>query len=180
MLDQPPYFLDSNTLINPLRDYYAFDLLPSFWDALSEEVINGSVKIIDRVRDEVLLGTEKGGKEFQWFHSFPRDLYIKSTTAKTLHSYGQVLETIRQDSLYTPKALRTWSVPTVADPWLIAAAHAHTGTIVTFEKPVTIHRGSPSSKPKIPNIAEKFGIKTIDLFTMIRILQIKLHPSLPN
>jgi hypothetical protein len=62
----------------------------------------------------------------------------------------------------------------VADPWLIATAAVYGYTIVTFEKFVNVNTGNPSGTPKIPNIAEKFHVRTTDLFHMIRDLGVRL------
>jgi len=56
-----------------------------------------------------------------------------------------------------------------ADPWLIAHAKAYGGKVVTFEV------SAPSStKPKIPDIAKVFDVVTLDIYRMIRELQIVL------
>ena len=47
-----------------------------------------------------------------------------------------------------------------ADPWLIASALSWNWEILTFEKPV----GPNSQKPKIPNIASHFEVKTSNFF----------------
>lgn len=62
----------------------------------------------------------------------------------------------------------------VADPWLITTAAVYGYTIVTFEKFVNVNTSNPSGTPKIPNIAEKFHVRTTDLFHMIRDLGVRL------
>jgi len=57
---------------------------------------------------------------------------------------------------------------------LIAAACVYDFTIVTFEKYVQSNAGNPTGFAKIPNIADKFHVRTTDLFHMIRELGIKL------
>jgi hypothetical protein len=68
----------------------------------------------------------------------------------------------------------------VADPWLIATAAVYGYTIVTFEKFVNVNTGNPSGTPKIPNIAEKFHVRTTDLFHMIRDLGVRLKKLASN
>jgi len=50
-----------------------------------------------------------------------------------------------------------------ADPWLIAHASVHGGRIVTHEV------SAPSGrKPKIPDVGDKFGVKTLNIFQLLR------------
>ena len=57
-----------------------------------------------------------------------------------------------------------------ADSWLISAAKYLEATIVTHEKRVN----AQSSKVKIPNVADAFGVKTIDTFELMRRLGAQL------
>ena len=89
-------------------------------------------------------------------------------------TYAQVLQFIDEDQRYSAQALRKWADESVADPWLIACANVYDFTIVTFKKSVNQESGNLTGKPKIPNVAKEFNIKVIDLFQMMRELNIKL------
>jgi hypothetical protein len=57
-----------------------------------------------------------------------------------------------------------------ADPWVIAHALVNNGIIVTQER-----REAPSyPKPKIPNVADYFGVKSVDTFEFLDRLGVKL------
>ncbi|HJX13119.1 MAG TPA: DUF4411 family protein, partial [Dehalococcoidales bacterium] len=49
-----------------------------------------------------------------------------------------------------------------ADPWVIAYAKAHGGIVVTFETPAPF-----AQKPKIPDIADLFGVKHKNLWDVL-------------
>jgi len=100
--------------------------------------------------------------------------YIDHKQQQIVDKYAQVIQFLQNDSCYSEKALRLWADKSVADPWLIATAVVYGFTIVTFEKYVKANANNPSGVPKIPNVAEHFQVRTIDLFQMIRNLGIKL------
>lgn len=56
-----------------------------------------------------------------------------------------------------------------ADPWIIAYPMALGGKIVTFEK-----SEPKSQRPKIPDIADHFGIEHLNLYEMLKQLGFKL------
>ena len=50
-----------------------------------------------------------------------------------------------------------------ADPWIIAHAKAHGGRVVTFEV-----RAPSSSRPKIPDICDQFGVESMNIYGVLR------------
>lgn len=54
----PKYLLDANTFIESARSYYAFDLVPTFWQALIDHAANGGLCSIDRVKEELIRGND--------------------------------------------------------------------------------------------------------------------------
>jgi len=109
-----------------------------------------------------------------WLSNLEIGRYIDHKQQEIVLTYAKVLQSIQNDPCYSEKALRTWADESNADPWLIAAAAVYDFTIVTFEKYVLNNAGNPSGSAKIPNIAEKFHVRTTDLFHMIRELGIRL------
>ena len=49
-----------------------------------------------------------------------------------------------------------------ADPWVIAYAKAYGGKVVTFESSKPLQK-----KPKIPDVAELFDVKCIDIWDVL-------------
>src|SRR4029079_17451566 len=56
-----------------------------------------------------------------------------------------------------------------ADPWLIAHAIIDAGRVVTFEE-----RRPASSKPKIPDVCDNFGVVVINMWDLLRELGLRL------
>ena len=52
------YLLDSSSLVQANRTYYASDLVPQFWDSLVSQADAGNLRIIDWIWDEVKDGRE--------------------------------------------------------------------------------------------------------------------------
>lgn len=77
--------------------------------------------------------------------------------------------------LYKEQALQTWANGDVADPWLIAVAAVNDYTIITAEVPSGgLSVKNPNRNAKIPDVAKKFGVRTNNLYYMMRQLGIKI------
>ena len=81
---------------------------------------------------------------------------------------------IDTSDLYKSEAIREWGRESVADPWLIAVAVSDNMTIVTNEQSGTPTAGSPSKNPKIPDVANYFGVKCIGELDFLRRMEFKL------
>ena len=46
------FLIDSNSFMTPYRQYYAFDLIPTYWDELSKRADTGRIILFDMVKDE--------------------------------------------------------------------------------------------------------------------------------
>lgn len=158
------YLIDTNTLTTPFRQYYPFDLFPSFWNWLMPLIQNGTVVVFDKVYDEL----KKGKDELaSWMVDVPRDKILSSRNAEIVSVYQEILTYIQENPSYADKALRTWAKEDTADPWLIAAAKVNGFELVTFEQSAG-KITNPSKNPKIPDIAPSFQVHCISLFIMMR------------
>ena len=54
MVAAQTYVLDANVFIEAAKRYYAFDIVPSFWQMLVAHAESGQLLSIDRVKDELL------------------------------------------------------------------------------------------------------------------------------
>ena len=88
-------------------------------------------------------------------------------------AYAKVINFLNESPLYTMRAVHSWSNNKVADPWLIAYAETYGHTIITFESSAG-KIGNASNKPKIPDIAKQFGVKTENLFYLMRQMSFSL------
>ncbi|PIB31397.1 hypothetical protein BFP77_02180 [Maribacter sp. 4U21] len=63
------YLIDSNILIQAHRKYYPFDVIPGFWNKLSELAKVGIIKSIDKVKLEVIDNCRDGDLLKDWCKS---------------------------------------------------------------------------------------------------------------
>ncbi len=72
MTDEVTYVLDSNVFIEAARHYYAFDLVPAFWENLIRNAANGRIQSIDRVKKELDRGKDElaGWANERFSHAF--------------------------------------------------------------------------------------------------------------
>ena len=166
------FLIDSNSLITPHLTFYPFDFAKSFWDQLEQHIGNGNVAIMDLVKNEVLQGEDSLKK---WMESITIGDLIDRRDPTILSHYSSVLQSININNCYKPSALTEWAKANVADPWLISAAKAKGLTIITFEEPNKgLNSRNPSKNAKIPDVASTFGVKTENLYYMMRVLGFKL------
>jgi hypothetical protein len=155
------FWLDNDSLIVPYRSYYSFDRVPAFWEFLENESHNGIIVSSSVVLQEI----ENGCRDDE-----PDQLLIwarKQEGVLFLVPDAQVQQMNRQiaDKVRNNPRFPLWHVQNFlkgADTWLIAHAKVLGGKIVTFETSAPL-----SQKPKIPDIADDFGVTCVDLFDML-------------
>ena len=52
------FLIDSNSFMAPYRQYYAFDLIPTYWDELSKRTESGRLVLLDMVKAEIDKGED--------------------------------------------------------------------------------------------------------------------------
>ena len=164
------YIIDTNSFITPKNLYYPFDIAPGFWSQLALHIENSNVVILDRVQNEIIIGNDE---LTSWYTGIPNKKIIESKFLTV--EYGEVLNHIQDSPKYQNAAVLKWAKADVADAWLIAAAIKNQFVIVTLEKPQTgLNDGRPKKEAKIPDVAGHFGVRTINLFEMMRELKFKM------
>lgn len=159
------FLLDANAFMEASRLYYAFDLVPGFWDWLSNADLTGEVASIEAVRDEITAGT---GELVGWAASLPDSFWLSDTT----ESVGAMAEV----AAWTADAGRQYRQEAVdefldsADLKLVAHAMVSGAVVVTRERP------APDSKKKvkIPDACNAFGVSWQDPFSAYRALGLRL------
>jgi len=158
----PDYWLDANSLILPYREMYTFTRVPKFWTFLeqeaSKEVIVSSYLVLKEIEDGC------SGKE-------PDELLIWARTQRDilfLPPNDDIQKIVKEINTYVEsnKKYAPWHVQrflSKADPWLIAHAKVLGGRVVTFEKTPAAN----STKVKIPDVANKFGVDCLSLWNML-------------
>ena len=164
-----PIFLDSNVLITAKNDTYPFDVFPSFWEFLKESILSKKLIILDVVKNEILAGNDS-------LTTWLRDLNAQTMTInnqKIVDAYSQVSTYVYSLSQnYSPAVIDSWfGNMKIADPWLIAAALAYDGILVTNE---TVAKPNAKKRLLIPNIASHFSIPCVKITQIMRELEIKL------
>lgn len=162
-------FLDSNVLIAAKNDIYPFDVFPSFWEFIEKAIMSGKLVVLKVVKDEILAGNDE---LTTWLKKLnPHIMPINDQNIVDV--YAQISEYVYSlSSQYSPAVIDSWfGNIKVADPWLIAAAVAYKGQIVTNETEL-----KPNAKKRliIPNIASHFSIPCIKTIQMMRAFNVKL------
>ena len=161
------FVLDSSIFIEAKKRYYAFDIVPTFWEKLAELAKEGKLCSIDRVRNEL---TKKDDELKQWIkNSF--DSYFHSTSDDTiLMFYRELMEWSSSNKQFNEEAKREFATADIADAWLIAYAKVN-NCIVATEERLNLNK---KSKILIPNVCNEFKIEYVDTFQMLRQLEVRL------
>ncbi len=167
MSSQRLYVLDANVFIEAKKRYYAFDLVPRFWEALVELASSGHVLSIDRVRHEL----EKQNDELtEWargdFHSW----FVSTNESDVLTAYAHLMQWAQAQSQYSDAAKAEFAKTENADAWLVAYASARGCVVATHEQPDSTSR----RRIKIPDVCIAFQVPFIDPFEMLRALGVRL------
>lgn len=151
-----PDWLDSDALIQPSRTYYRFALVPSFWSYLDQ-----------KIEEQVLAAPERVFSELQaidddlkaWASNIQGSLF-RQPNEDVQRVFGQIANSTRADHRFAPHHVARFL--SKADAWLIAHAAVEGGRVVTFEK-----SEPQSTKPKIPDVADRYGVECINLFDLL-------------
>lgn len=157
-LSMPDFWLDSNSFITPSKGPYGFDILPRFWSFLEQKAREGIIassllvyrELQNHVEDELS----------RWAAKLKDSGFFVDPDPSVQAAFREIADYVKKS--YPAHQASQWLDG--ADPWLVAHARVHGGRVVTFEKRVA----ASSSKPKIPNVGEKFGVKTLDLWDLLR------------
>lgn len=160
------FLIDSNSFISPYRQFYACDIVPSYWEELPKHIEKKEIVLLDMVQSELAKGDDKlpGWLSNQNFE------ICNHVTKEVVDNYCTVMGYVRNCGYYNTKGVNSWAQSDVADPWLVVAAMAYKYTVVTFE----VCSGALSVKVKIPDVAAHFNVECVDLYEMMRRLKISL------
>ena len=160
------FVIDSDVLIRAKREYYAFDIFPTFWNYLLTENANGVVGSVDAVKKELSKWHDKSDPLLIWAKNAPGSFFASTQTSSILISFKKYQSWIQANPQYSAIALADYG--SGADGWLVAYAEFHGATVVTWEK-----SSKEQNKVKIPDLATAHGVSTIGLFDMLRKMNFK-------
>lgn len=158
----PDYWLDTNSFIEPKDGPYGFDIAPSFWEFLEKKAHEGIIGSSSIVYKELSEGKEDD--LLHWAQQLGNVFFIEPDPF--------VQEVYREIAAFIFKTYPQHQAEDFlsgADGWLVAYAKVLGGRVVTREK------SAPNSKkPKIPDIAAKFGVKCLNVYEMVRELGMRI------
>ncbi len=166
------FCLDANVFVQAHRLYYAFDIAPSFWEALAQW---GQAQIIcspQAVYDELVGNNDPLSR---WCKSDGSALFLKPD--EQTYSHFQTIANLAQ-ARYQPHLVQPFLGG--ADPWVIAHAAAHSLTVVTME---SLRQETPDRntgkiggrKIQIPNVCQQVGVPVINTFDLLRRLNFRFR-----
>lgn len=167
------FLIDANTWMTASRFFYAYDLVPSFWKTLEDEIKTGNIVLLDMVKAEI----DQGQDELKQWISEREDYFeiCNHVDSEIISKYAEVMQYIQECGYYNEKGLNDWAGNGVADPWLIAAAAVKGYKLITFEQSAgSLNVKNKSGRVKIPDVAKHFGVAVHSLYHMMRKLKITI------
>ncbi|WPX07740.1 DUF4411 family protein [Anaerocellum danielii] len=166
MSNNPIFVLDANVFIQAARQYYAFDLVPCFWDILKRYAQKGYICTIDFVKREIVTNKDQLANWFQ--NEFSNYCFDAMRDGEVVKAYREIIKWVSKNPQFKDEAKRDFA--SGADGWVIAYAMVHNCVVVTHE------RYDPNIKRKvpIPNVCREFDVSYIDTFDMMRKLEMKI------
>jgi hypothetical protein len=162
MTSPVPFVLDSDVFIAAKNGYYAFDICPGFWNGILLAHRQGSVRSIDRIRNELLLG-RKEEDLVQWVtNEAPAAFFHDSNADDVCSAFAEIMLWVQRSAQYFDRAKAKFA--TEADGWLVAYSMVHQTVIVTNEQP----RPDSRNRVLLPDVCAQFQVAYKDTFVMLR------------
>lgn len=138
----PFYSFDTGAIINGRRDIFKPRTFGAVWQSIEALIARGQIRAVDEVKREIV---RKDDDAATWakaqkglFVPLTREVQVATKTVLAAH----------------PRLLGKGGGPrNSADPFVIALALIHEGTVVTQEVPRNL------TKPKIPDVCDALGVK---------------------
>lgn len=158
---KPSYLFDSDSFINPSRHSHRFSRGTRLWDFLeqkAQEHIIGSPAVVLNLE---LTHTDKSKADEleKWAMKLDGILFLPPDDLIQTY-YAQIVQSVNTNPQYDRFQIEPFLRK--ADPWVIAYAKAYGGKVVTFESSKPLQK-----KPKIPDVAELFDVKCIDIWDVL-------------
>jgi len=160
------YLLDADTFIAAARRYYAFDLVPSFWDHLIRLASDGRIASIDRIKKQLEDGNDRLA---EWVkEGNMREAFLSTDQADVIGAYQEIMTWVQNNHQFMDAAKAKFAAD--EDGWLVAYAKAKNCIVVTNET----FRPDVKNRVPIPNICRQFGVTSVDTFQMLRALGVRI------
>jgi hypothetical protein len=159
----PTYLVDTSCFTQAYRQYYSFDIAPSFWEFLRKSFENGLLLCNDKVYDEIQRGSDDLAV---WLKTeVKKDAFIDTKSdIQILEHYGLLMHWANDHPNYNPIAKADFAAYENADAWVVATAIENRLIVISQEI------SAPDSKRiiKLPDVCKQFNIKHIDTFSFLR------------
>ena len=145
MDDPPRYCIDTSAWLDGWTRYYPIATFPSLWDRIEALILSGRILWAEEVAHEIL---DRDLKD--WLNPHAAAVI---ETATIWHPAQTILQRFNPD-------LHQRGIGG-ADPFVIAAAEAHSLLVVTGEK-------SSAGRPKIPDVCDSLSIQHSSFLRMLQ------------
>ncbi|MEM8823863.1 MAG: DUF4411 family protein [Pseudomonadota bacterium] len=152
------YVVDANVFIQAANSYYAFDLVPKFWDWVENQV-GVELFTVDPVKDEVL---KQDGQLADWFRSMDDPNWVLAVDDEATQLQMPVISGHCIENNYKQAGIAKFLAG--ADPWVIAKAKVSDWIVVTQE----IAQPETRKRVKIPDVCNSLNVENILVFDMLR------------
>ncbi len=160
------YVLDANVFIEAARRYYAFDLVPAFWNHLERLAVARQICSVDAVREELEEGKDQLG---EWIKTSGfKEAFVSTDDAEVIEAYREIISWVQNSTQFFDAAKQKFADD--ADGWVVAYAKAKGSVVVTQEE----YRPDVRKRVPIPNICREFDVQSINMFDMLRTLGVRI------
>lgn len=166
MITNQRFLLDADVFITAKNRYYSFDICPGFWTSMIHRHRRGCVFSIDRVRTELLDGDREDDVVCWVRDEVPDGFFLRSDAPRVVWALTDLMKWAQRHPRYESQAKEKFARG--ADAWLVAYGRVHGVTVVTNEQ------SAPESKKsiKLPDVCDEFDVRHVDLFSMLRALNV--------
>lgn len=161
------FLLDTNCFIESSKTYYPFCYAPAFWDALIYGHRMEMIYTLSEVKKEIL---EKGDEIRDWIEqaNVPAT-FVQNMTDAGIQNYADMQKWVSRHPHFSPSEKSEFAEKRT-DGYLVAHAKATNMVVVTQEKLII---DPNTTKIKIPNLCQQFGVKYTNLFDMLKQLNVR-------
>jgi predicted nucleic acid-binding protein len=144
------YSFDTSAILNGRRDLFRPTVFHTLWAQIEDAIAAGQIRSVDEVKREL---ARRDDDAKQWADDqsdlfVPLELPIQQSAAQILNMH--------------PRLVGQGGKRSAADPFVIALAMVHNGTIVTEETA----KGNLTS-PRIPDVCRDLGVACLTLMEFI-------------
>jgi len=157
------FLLDANTYIQAKNLHYQMSFCPAYWSWLDLQYEKSSLASIQTVYEELADGDDELS---EWVKG-RKEHFIPVSRDEIQDQFSLVAQHVAELDGKKPEFVAEFLAK--ADPWLVATAAVIGGTVVTHELRVPEN----STKVKIPNVCDAFGVPYITTFQLLNRLDAK-------